>query len=55
LTLAGEVPVGSTITEVTLTLNMSRTVDDGQVIALHRMLADWGEGVSDVRPTNGLE
>ena len=53
--LAGEVSVGSTITEVTLTLNMSRAVDDGQVIAPHRMLADWGEGVSDVRPTKGLE
>ena len=41
---AGDVPVGSTITEVTLTLNRNRTVDDGQVIALHRKLADWGEG-----------
>jgi hypothetical protein len=41
--LAGEESVGSTITEVTLTLNMSRAVDDGQVIALHRMFADWGK------------
>ena len=49
--LAGDVPVGSTITEVMLTLNMSRTVDDGQVIALHRMLADWGQGASD-HPSN---
>ena len=49
--LAGDVPVGSTITEVTLTLNMSRTVDDAQVIAVHRMLADWGQGASD-HPSN---
>ena len=49
--LAGDVPVGSTITEVMLTLNMSRTVDDAQVIALHRMLANWGQGASD-HPSN---
>ena len=49
--LAGDVPVGSTITEVTLTLNMSRTVDDGQVTVLNRMLADWGQGASD-HPSN---
>jgi len=49
--LAGDLPVGSTITEVMLTLNMSRTVDDAQVIALHRMLANWGQGASD-HPSN---
>ena len=40
--LAGDLPVGSTITELTLTLNRIRTVCDGQVTAPHRKLADWG-------------
>jgi hypothetical protein len=42
-------PVGATIDSVVLTLRMSRTPnnDDPRTIALHRVLADWGEGTSD--------
>ena len=44
---AGSIPAGSTIDSVSLTLNMSRTkFVTGQTIALHRTLADWGEGTS---------
>lgn len=44
--VAGEVPVGSTITAVTLTLNMSKTISGPQTLTLHRVLSDWGEGGS---------
>jgi hypothetical protein len=45
--IAGNVPAGSTILGVTLSLNMSRTgLDDARNIELHKMLADWGEGTS---------
>jgi hypothetical protein len=45
--IAGNVPAGSTILGVTLSLNMSRTgLDDAQTVELHKMLADWGEGTS---------
>jgi hypothetical protein len=40
------VPAGSTITSATLTLNMSRSRGGSQSVALHRALADWGEGTS---------
>ncbi|MDA1219193.1 MAG: DNRLRE domain-containing protein [Chloroflexi bacterium] len=51
--IAGKVPVGSTITKVALTLNVSRTQSEGQVVALHRLLADWGEGASDTTGNEG--
>lgn len=41
------VPSGSTITSVTLTLNMSQTMAGPQTIKLHRASMDWGEGKSD--------
>jgi hypothetical protein len=45
--IAGNIPAGSTILGVTLSLNMSRTgLDDARNIELHKMLADWGEGTS---------
>jgi hypothetical protein len=44
--LAGTIPPGSTITGVTLTMNMSMTPADTETIELHRLLADWGEGTS---------
>jgi hypothetical protein len=45
--IAGNIPAGSTILGVTLSLNMSRTgLDDAQNVELHKMLADWGEGTS---------
>ncbi len=43
---AGAIPAGSTITSVTLTLNMSITIVAGVPVSLHRAAADWGEGTS---------
>ena len=45
--IAGNIPAGSTILGVTLSLNMSRTADNtARTIELHKLLADWGEGTS---------
>lgn len=45
--IAGQIPPGSTITAVSLSLNMSRTgLDTARTIELRRLLADWGEGSS---------
>ena len=45
--IAGNVPSGSTITAVSLSVNMSRTpTNTAYVMELHRLLADWGEGTS---------
>lgn len=45
--IAAHIPAGSTITAVTLSLNMSRTAfDTARTIELHVLLADWGEGTS---------
>jgi hypothetical protein len=44
--VAGNIPARSTITAVSLKLNMSRTVAGGEPAELHRVLADWGEGTS---------
>jgi hypothetical protein len=45
--IAGNIPAGSTILGVTLSLNMSRTgLDTARTVELHKMLADWGEGTS---------
>jgi hypothetical protein len=53
--VAANVPAGSTINSVTLTLHRSNTgngVTSAQTISLHRVLADWGEGASNTG-TNG--
>jgi len=51
--VAATVPAGSTITAVTLDLYMSRT-DTGMVtVNLHRVLSDWGEGMSDAPGEEG--
>ncbi len=47
------VPAGSTIVGATLTLNMSRTKDRSEDVALHRLLADWGEGNSNAAQEEG--
>jgi hypothetical protein len=45
--IAGIIPPGSTITAVSLSLNMSRTLfDTARIVELHKLLADWGEGTS---------
>jgi hypothetical protein len=44
--VASALPAGSTITAVTLTLHMSRTLAGPEPVDLQRALADWGEGAS---------
>jgi spore coat protein A len=52
--IARSVPAGSTITGVTLTLNMSRTPSGtSRTVELHRLLADWGEGTSQASGEEG--
>ncbi len=47
--VAGHVAPGSTITSATLTLTFIQQGPNGasQVLSLHRVLADWGEGASN--------
>src|SRR6266498_4428698 len=51
--IAGNIPPGSTITSVSLTLNMSRTISDARIVELHKLLADWGEGTSNANAQEG--
>src|SRR6266487_5860292 len=44
--VAGSIPPGSTITAVTLSMNMSMTPTGAITVELHKLLADWGEGTS---------
>ena len=44
--VARTIPAGSTITAVSLSLNMSMTPAGAETIELHKLLADWGEGTS---------
>jgi len=44
--IAGSVPAGATITDVTLTLSMNQTIAGAEEVTLHRLLQDWGEGSS---------
>ena len=53
--IAGNLPGGSTIDSVQLTLNMSRTrLTTGRVTTLHRVQADWGEGTSNASGEEGM-
>lgn len=45
--VAAQVPPGSRITRVTLTLHVSMTITGAQRMALHRVSANWGEGLSN--------
>lgn len=51
--VAGSVPAGATITSARLALTMSKTTGGEVSIALHRVLADWGEGTSDADAQEG--
>jgi hypothetical protein len=52
--VAGNVPAGSIITSVTLSLNMSRTFSDTpRIVELHTLLADWCEGSSQASGEEG--
>ncbi|HMS64580.1 MAG TPA: DNRLRE domain-containing protein [Ignavibacteria bacterium] len=44
--IAGNIPACATITSVTLTLHMSRTISGSSDVAMHTLLEDWGEGAS---------
>ena len=53
--IAGNVPPGSTITAVTLSLNMSMTAfGTPRTVELHKLLADWGEGTSHASGGEGM-
>lgn len=51
--VAKDIPAGSTIDSVTLTMHMSITVAGDEVVELRRLLADWGEGASDAPGEEG--
>lgn len=51
--VAGDIPAGATITDVTLQLYMSRTISGSHPADLHRLLADWGEGGSNASGQEG--
>jgi hypothetical protein len=51
--LAGRIPSGATITNVTLSLNMSKSNAGDKIVNLHRVIADWGEGTSDAGGQEG--
>ena len=52
--VAGSIPPGSTITSVSLSMNMSRTlINTARTVELHKLLADWGEGTSDASGQEG--
>lgn len=47
------IPPGSTITAVSLTMNMSKTVAGSTPVSLHLANATWGEGTSDASGQEG--
>jgi hypothetical protein len=51
--VAGAIPSGATIDNVTLTLQMSKTIAPELEVSLHRALKDWGEGASDAGGEEG--
>ena len=51
--VAGSLPSGASVTEVTLTLQMSKTIAGSTQVGLHRLMADWGEGDSQAGGEEG--
>lgn len=51
--VAGNIPAGAVIGNVTLTMYMSRTTSAGQAVRLHRVVDDWGEGASNASGQEG--
>jgi hypothetical protein len=51
--VAASVPAGATITGAMLGLDMSMTISEDQDMSLHRVLADWGEGMSEAPVDRG--
>src|SRR5256885_7242119 len=53
--ITGNVPAGSTITGVTLSMHVSRVPNNtGRTVELHRLLAAWGEGTSQASGEEGI-
>ncbi len=48
-----QIPAGSTVNDVELTMRMSRAISGAHTIALHRVSADWGESTSDAPGQEG--
>jgi hypothetical protein len=44
--VAGSIPAGSTVTDVTLTLREVKGLNGDRLVSLYRVLRDWGEGSS---------
>jgi len=51
--IAGSVPPGVTITDASLTMNMSKTISGPAPVSLHRVGMDWGEGTADAPGQEG--
>lgn len=51
--LSGSIPAGSTVTDVKVKLNMSKTAAGATNIKLHKVTASWGEGTSDAGANEG--
>jgi hypothetical protein len=51
--IAGSVPSGATITEVSLDVQMSKTISGAQTIELRRVSESWNEGPSDASGEEG--
>ncbi|MCA9102075.1 MAG: PQQ-dependent sugar dehydrogenase, partial [Planctomycetales bacterium] len=51
--LVGLIPPDATITNVSLRLNMSRTISGTSDVSLHRVLTGWGEAGSDASAHEG--
>lgn len=44
---SANIPAGSTIIDVVLTMNLSQTMGGAAAVGVHRLLQSWGEGTSD--------
>lgn len=49
--VASQIPPGSVITRVTLTLRLSQTISGAEPVTLHGVTTDWGEGTSNAGTT----
>jgi hypothetical protein len=52
--IAANIPAGSTINSVTLTLHVSNSTSGNQSTSLRRLLANWGEGGSNASGAEGM-
>ena len=51
--VAGIVPAGAVVNNATLTLTLSKPNNGTQTLNLHRLTADWGEGISNALGNEG--